>query len=104
MCILFLLLHKFFIIKDVACTFALTALSPTSGIRAFEVLQPLAYRHQLAYNISVLVFVQNREENVIHRAASHRCREENRPQAKTVYSVREPALTRVHALCCIVVR
>ena len=33
-----------------------------------------------------------------------RCREENRPQAQTVYSVCEPALTRGHALCCIVDR
>ena len=33
-----------------------------------------------------------------------RCREENRSQAQTMYSVREPALTREHALCGIVDR
>ena len=40
----------------------------------------------------------------IPRHMRYRCREENRPQAQTGYSVREPALTRGRALCCIVDR
>ena len=48
--------------KDVDCTSALTASSPTSGIRAFEVLQPAADHHHLAYNILDLFFLKNKEE------------------------------------------
>ena len=41
------------------------------------------------------VFLKNREEKDIYEVAPHRCREENRPEAESGNSVREPALTQV---------
>ena len=37
--------------------------------------------------------------SAVDRIVSARCREENRPQAQTVYNVCEPALTRGHVPC-----
>ena len=58
--------------KDVACTSALMASSPTSSIKASEVLQPAVGRHKLQYNILDSVFLKNREEKDAYGVAPHR--------------------------------
>ena len=52
--------------------FRTDGLVPTSGIRASEVLQPVAGLHQLPYKILDSVFLKNREEKDAYEAASHR--------------------------------
>ena len=65
-------LTKILQLKNDVSTSAPTASFPTSGIRMSEVLQPVATRHQLVYNILDSVSLKNREEKDAYEVAPHR--------------------------------
>ena len=67
-----MLIRRSSTITNVACSSALTALSPTFGIRALEVLQPAADRHRASNNILFFVFLEEqRRKKTNKKLASH---------------------------------
>ena len=63
----------FFLITNVSCTSALTALSPTFGIRALEVLQPAAGCHRKTTTFYFFFFLEEQRRKKTNKKLAFHC-------------------------------